>query len=186
MLLKPYQKKIKGDSANVLIPNTNIISKTDTKYIDNWITILETYITRVINYDNIEKELLEIKVKKEVLEKITNPALGVEKLYFRELHFFLDYYNDLLTRDFQIIKNIFYSKYWKIGIAYSKYEDKQLQYSLYPISYFNNDIQIKEIDQSKMNAQMNFLNSVGHYTDNPIKKNPLEYAYKYKRLKKNS
>lgn len=185
-VIETLSKKIKGDSVNLLIPNTNIISKTDTKYIDNWITILETYITRLINYDDIEKELLEIKVRKEVLEKITNPALGVEKPYFRELHFFLDHYNDLLNRDFQIIKNIFYSEYWKIGIAYSKYEDKHLQYSLYPISYFNNDIQIKEIDQSKVNGQMNFLNSVGHYTDNPIKNNSLEYAYKYiiKDLKK--
>ncbi len=177
-VIEILSKKIKGDSVSLAIPKTNLISKADTKYIDNWIVILETYITRVINYDNIEKELLEIKVRKEQLEKITNPALGIEKPYFREIHFFLDYYNDLLSRDFQIIKNIFYSKYWKIGIAYSKYQDKELQYSLYPISYFNNDIQIKEFDQSKVNLQMDFLNSVGHFTENPIKNNPLEYAYK--------
>lgn len=178
-LIKGLSDKIKGDSINVNIPATNIISKTDLDYITQWSEIVDVYISRLINYETIEAELLDIKARHAELQKITNPALGAKKKHFKEIHLFLDYYNDLLNREFSVIKDVFYREYWRIGVAYSDYSENSLRYSLYPISHDSNDIQIKEIDHEKALSQTVFLNYVSHYRDNPIKKRPLEYAYKY-------
>ncbi len=178
-LLEGLSKKLKGKSINVDIPKENLIAKNDTEYLDNWKIILKDYQTRIINYSQIEKELEKIRTQHDALKKISNPALGIERNEFKEIHLFLDYYDELLNKDFSIVKDIFYKEYWKFGIAYSDYSEKSLQYSLYPIMYTANDIQIKEINHIEAYSNRDFLNYVGHYKENPIKKRPLEYAYKY-------
>lgn len=184
--LKNIKNKIKGQTVNIDLPAENVITKFDSSYIPLWINILSDYKTRLIDFDRINAELENMKVANKKLKKLTNPALGIERPYFKEIHFFLDYYNNLLENDFIVIKEIFYEKCWKIGMAYSIYSDLVLSYSLFPISYTTNDIQIKEINRNEEEELKNVINYVNHNTANPIKNTPIEYAYHYiiKDLKK--
>lgn len=184
--LKKIRSKIKGKTINVDLPAENIITKFDSSYIPLWINILSDYKTRLIDFDRVSVELENMKIANKKLKKLANPALGIEKPYFKEIHFFLDYYNNLLENDFIVIKEIFYEQCWKIGMAYSIYSDLVLSYSLFPISYTTNDIQIKEINRNEEEELKNVINYVNHSTANPIKNKPIEYAYHYiiKDLKK--
>lgn len=177
--LKTITNKIKGKTVNIDLPIENIITKFDNSYIQTWINILNDYKTRIINFDVISDQLDDMKIAHKKLKKLTNPALGIDRDYFKEIHYFLDYYNNLLENDFFIIKEIFYEKCWKIGIAYSIYADLVLSYSLFPISHTTNDIQIKEINRDKEEKLKNIINYVSHNSTNPIKHQPIEYAYKY-------
>jgi hypothetical protein len=177
--LKTVADRIKGRTVNIDLPLENKISKSDNSYLLPWTDILGDYRTRLIDFESVNTQLIEMKAAHKKLLSITNPVLGIERDYFKELHFFLDYYNSLLDNDFLIIKEIFYENCWKIGIAYSVYTESSLSYSLYPISYSANDIQIKEISGSKKGRLKNVINYVNHNTNNPIKYTPEKYAYKY-------
>ncbi|QSW89589.1 DUF4365 domain-containing protein [Flavobacterium endoglycinae] len=177
--LYSIKDKIKANSVNIDIPKTNVIMKSDASYIPYWLDIINDYKTRLINFDSVSAQLDDMKSEHEKLKKLTNPALGIDRDYFKEIHFFLDYYNNLLEKDFIIIKEIFYPDCWKIGIAYSVYSDYVLSYSFYPISYTTNDIQIKEINPKATERLKDAINYIRHNKTNPIKYTPEKYAYGY-------
>jgi len=177
--LYSIKDKIKRNSVNIDIPKTNVIIKSDVSYIPYWLDIINDYKTRLINFDSVAAQLDKMKSEHEKLKKITNPALGIDRDYFKEIHFFLDYYNNLLEKDFIIIKEIFYPSCWKIGIAYSVYSDYVLSCSFYPISYKTNDIQIKEINPKASERLKDAINYISHNKTNPIKYTPEKYAYSY-------
>lgn len=178
-VLIELSENIKGETVNLDVPKSNLIAKNENEYINQWEIIVSTYLTRLIDFDELKDELELSKTKYQKLQEITNPALCIENEIFSEIHFFLDYYNNLLENEFSIIKDIYYREYWKIGLAYSTYEDTRLSYSLYPIKYNYNDIQIKVLEEKEALKSRDFINYVGHNVENPIKIKPLEYAFKY-------
>lgn len=177
--LAVISKRIKGHTVNVDIPFENIIEKNQNLYITFWEEILAEYKTRHINYDSVKEELDTVRASEKKLKMIANPALGIERDCFREIHYFLDYYNHLLENDFEIIKEIFFKDCWKIGLAYSAYSDYHLSYSLFSILYNANDIQIKEIQQNHSYQLENALNYRSHNAANPIRHSPEQYAYEH-------
>lgn len=178
-VLQDIAGKIKGRTISINIPLDNMISRGQDNYLSSWISIIDDYKTRLINYDNIKTELEKISMVHSAMKKLSNPAIGLDKEEFKEIHLFLDYYNRFLDHDFSIIKEIFYKNYWKIGVAYSRYEKKGLAYSLFPISYSTNDVQIKHIADDEVKSLKNLLNRVSNFTTNPIKYQPKELAYMY-------
>lgn len=171
--------RIKGKTVSVSIPLENVISREQDGYLGSWVSIIDDYKTRLINYEGIKTKLEEITTVHAAMKKLSNRAVGLDKSEFKEIHMFLDYYNRFLDHDFSIIKEIFYKDYWKIGVAYSRYEEKCLAYSLYPISYSTNDVQIKHIANDEARFLKNLLNRVSNHTTNPIKYQPKMLAYQY-------
>lgn len=178
-ILITLSKQIKGESINVDIPSNNIITKTEKQYIKEWSDIINSRLTRLIDYDSIKEELIESHAEYLKLKGLLNPALGIESENFKEIHLFLDHYNYLLDSDFNVIKEIFYPDSWKMGLAYSKFNDSSICYSVYPISYTQNDIQIKELDLYKEFSERKIKTYKQCFIENPIKNKPVEQAYSH-------
>jgi hypothetical protein len=166
-------KSISGSDQETKVisfPVDNVLDGKDTKYIAEWKDIAETYQTRIRSYG----ELADLYDR---LSKRLNPALGIDKKVFRDIHVFLDEINMLLDENFSIVKRIFYPTAWKVGLAYYGYEDNSLSYTLYPISFTRNDVQIKEgNDLLRKELWTAGLGITGHNVENPIKLRPREYA----------
>lgn len=163
--IKKNQKKI-----TIHFPIENRIDKADTKYIENWKVICQNQIEKLKNYDNLER-------KYALLKEHSNQILDVSRNEFREIHTFLDNINQVLEAKFPIVKRIYFSNAWKIGIAYFEYTDNRVNYSLYPIPFDKNDVQIKVIDDNlreKLKAE--HLDFTGHFRENPIKIRPQTYT----------
>ncbi len=169
---------IKGKTVSIEFDPKQIISSDKKDYIEQWRSIHEKYLEKLLNYERVEKELIEANFRNSELSKITSVALGEEDPNYREIHIYLDYLNGLLDKEFAIVKDVLYRNFWKIGLAIGTYEDKNVSYILYPIYYSTNDVQIKRITKENENLiQLNALNYIGHNNDNPIRHRPLQYAY---------
>lgn len=167
---------IKGETVNIDIPNKNVVSLDNNGYISDWMKIAQSYKERIVNYPNLKNEIAKVKSDNEVLRKITHDVTEQKSEINKEVQIFLDMYNELLDKDFAFIKSIFFPDCWKFGFAYQKYEDKQVDYSLYPINFGYNDKAIKAIDyNSDYFRQLNYR--CRHFTDNPIKHEPKKTAY---------
>lgn len=148
----------------------HLISKSRKEYIEHWAAIVDKNRQRLTGYDAKEKELADIL-------KSTNRIVGKHDERFIQLHTFVDELNNLLDHDFPTIKKFFYPSAWKIGIAYEKYEENELAYSLYPIHISQNDVQIKEIDDALVKAiRSHGLRFRAMMTKNPVMARPKEYA----------
>lgn len=170
-VLSELAKKIKKKSVSVAIPKENIITKTNKNYIKSWQTIVEYYKHRQVDYDVKEKALEETKRKLETLEKHADPSVGTERQEYKEIHQFLDHYNNLLDKEFKIVKEVFYNDYWKIGMAYSHYSKNTAEFILYPISFYRNDTQIKRLQHRNESLQIKEAQrSIGYYSENPIRR----------------
>ena len=154
----------------ISFPVDNVLDGKNTRYISEWKDIAEIYQTRIQSYG----ELVDLYDK---LSKRSNPALGIDKEAFRDIHFFLDEINTLLDGNFSIVKRVFYPTAWKVGLAYYEYEDNSISYTLYPIPFSRNDVQIKEgNDLLRKELWTAGLGITGHKVENPIKLRPREYA----------
>jgi len=154
----------------ITFPIENVIDGKNKGYIKKWKKIHEGYARAIREYPNVKSELLELLKK-------SNPALGVNRQGFRNIHLFLDRINTLLDGEFLVVKRVLYPNTWKLGLAYSRYEDNSVSYSLYPISFETNDVQIKEADSAlweKLWKQG--IGIRGHNLENPIKVRPRKYA----------
>ncbi|MDK2899480.1 MAG: hypothetical protein PWQ10_667 [Patescibacteria group bacterium] len=148
----------------------HLISKSRKEYIRHWTALVDKNRQRLTGYDAKEKELADIL-------KNTNRIVGKRDEKFIQLHAFVDRLNNLLDHDFPTIKKFFYPSAWKIGIAYEKFKENELAYSLYPIHISQNDVQIKEIDNELVNAiRGQGLGFTVMSTKNPIISQPVEYA----------
>lgn len=154
----------------ISFPNKNIIDGEDTQYIEEWKNLVNNYKIRIQEYDKLKDSYI-------MLSKNANPALGIAKAEFQSVHIFLDEINRLLDGKFSLIKKRFYPNAWKIGLAYYKYQDNSVSYTLYPIPLDKNDVQIKEVDK-KLHEQLERegLGFTAHFVENPIKLRPKEYA----------
>lgn len=154
----------------ISFPADNILDGKDTKYITEWKNIAESYQMKIQEYSKLEGAYVK-------LSESSNPALGIDRKDFRDIHIFLDEINKLLDVKFPIVKKIFYPNTWKVGLAYYKYEDSNISYTLYPIRFSKNDVQIKEVDALLRKQLKNTgLGFTGHHIENPIKLRPKEYA----------
>jgi uncharacterized protein YqgQ len=124
------------------------------------------------NHDFLQKSTL----LSQLAEK-SNPALGLVKNEFQNIHLFLDELNKLLNNEFVIVKKRYYPDAWSIGMAYYKYEGCRVTYTLYPIPLNKNDVQIKEVNE-ELHRQLEEegLGFTARYTENPINIRPKEYA----------
>lgn len=142
--------KIKGKSINVNIPKKNIVSRKSSEYLAKWHEITQDYQSRVVNYDSLKEAMQKISAEYNALKKLTNPALGNKSENIKEIQFFLDTYNSLLDKEFSVIKFIYFRDCWKFGFAYEKYEKNYVTYSLYPIEFGVNDVQIKIVNNENL------------------------------------
>jgi len=157
-------------SKTVHFPKGNIIDRQNTEYILLWKSIIESHKMKLKGYD-------ELKKLSDILAEKSNPALGLVKNEFQNIHLFLDELNKLLNNEFLIVKKRYYSDAWRIGMAYYKYEGSRVSYTLYPIPLNKNDVQIKEVNEElHRQLEVKGLGFTAHYTENPMEIRPKEYA----------
>jgi len=144
--------------------------KTKIDYVETWEKIIR---------DNQQKfqQYNELKKSYELILRSSNRAIGKTDKNFSKIHLFLDELNKGLDHQFLIVKDTFYPRTWKIGIAYYEYEETKVTYTPFPIPIDQNDVQIKEVDNTlrdKLKQQGHGF--TGHFAENPIEIRPREYA----------
>jgi hypothetical protein len=155
-------------------PEENSIRESDSDYLDEWGRITETTRKRVEDYDEYQE-----------LKELVDPALGERRPEFKEIHAFLDSYNNLIDSKFPILKETLYTNLWKFGYVNLRYENDRLSYALYPIELDENIPQIREVEEGGAGyddtwdilEEFNAIRGVSH-PHNPIHDNKSEkYAY---------
>jgi len=144
--------------------------KNEKSYLDAWTAIIENNRRRQNGYDELSEAY-------EKLRQNANELIGAEDESFRNIHLFLDELNKNYDSNFPTAKKFFYSNVWKLGIAYERYESSSVMYTIFPIKWDKNDIQIKRIDKVFVQqAHKTRLGFTGHFHENPIETRPVEYA----------
>lgn len=149
-------------SKQIQLNNNKFISKDNRDYIQDWERIL------IINKDKY-RDFIENKKFYDSIKQNVNILTGDSKPFFPQIHAFLDELNFYLDNKLEKIKEIFFKNAWKIGIAYNEFTDISLGFSLYPINYDKNDIQIMEVDKTYY-KQLNLKNYTTWFygKENPI------------------
>lgn len=153
----------------VKFPLTQLIDGKDTRYITHWLGIVQDYQRKLREHDLIKEALAK-------LSKRANPALGITRSDFREMHEFLDEINSMLDGPFSLVKRRIYPGAWKVGLAYEDYAASSIGYTLYPILSYENDVQIKQVDQSLKQELVSLHGFTQHFKENPIKFRPKQHA----------
>jgi hypothetical protein len=155
---------------DIIFELNNIIDGTHVDYINKWTEIAKINKSKLIDYDKQKKLILH-------LSKYTNRAIGISDVKFKEIHNFLDIYNNLLENEFELVRNTFYPELWKLGIAYHTYLETELSYAIYPINVNKNDVQIKELNRDEfLELRDGDLGISVYYKENPIKVDPNKFA----------
>lgn len=118
-------------------------------------------------YDPLIEEMKNLPEKYRLLLENSDPLLRLERNEFKNIHRFLDRLNTYLDTDFSIVKDLYYDSCWKLGIAYNNYSEGSITYLLYPINYFKNDLQIREISDKLKNELRGYVET-GIGPTNPI------------------
>lgn len=179
---------IKKDSNSLSIPldENNYLSKDDNKTSIKLIEQLTNIVTnmniKLDNYEIIEKRLIDAEKLNAEIDKYSDVLIGKSDEIYKDIHIFLDYYNNLLDRDFKAIKEYLYPHCWKVGIGIYNFTNKTLGYVLYPISFDSNDVQIKKInkdyrDMEQLWREYNAIKMRSHFAENDILTRPEQYAY---------
>jgi|GEM_PF-6446386 len=152
--------------------DNGIITIDDENYVGPWQSISRKRIESVNDHKKLKKLLHE-------LEKHSEPTLGEYSPDFGRIHIFLDELNEKLGY-FDIIKHkLYFTDTWKLGLAYDVFTNTQLGYTLYPIPFNKNDVQIKKIIINKDSSTelRQFGNRImHHFKENPIKNDPKNYV----------
>ena len=144
--------------------------KNKTDYVEAWEKIIKDNQQKFKHYN-------ELKTSYELILSSSNRAIGKTDKNFSKIHLFLDELNNKLDHQFQIVKDIFYPRTWKIGLAYYDYEGTTVSYTPFPIPIDQNDVQIKEVDNTlRDKLKQQGLGFTGHFAENPIEVRPREYA----------
>jgi hypothetical protein len=125
--------------------------------------------------DPQREEIKNLPEKYRILLENSDPLLRLERKEFKNIHRFLDRLNTYLDTDFSIVKDLYYDSCWKLGIAYNNYSEGSITYLLYPINYFKNDLQIREISDKLKNELRGYVET-GIGPTNPIHFQPENYA----------
>lgn len=137
--------------------------------------VLEDIYEKLRFYDSRIEEMNNLQEKYRILLENSDTLFRLERREFKNVHRFLDQLNMYLDTDFSIVKDLYYDSCWKLGIAYNSYSEGQITYLLYPINYFKNDLQIREIsDKLKDELRDYVITSTG--PTNPIRFQPENYA----------
>jgi len=147
---------------------SRVIDGKDTRYAQAWLQIVQSRRMKQRGYDELAAAYAE-------LSKKTGPALGVSRPYFHTIHEFLEEMNALLEGPFSLVERRFYPNAWKVGFAFSRYASDSVGYTLYPIRYDQNDVQIKEIDDDLV-KEFTRLHGFTEYCPNPIARNAKQHA----------
>ena len=143
------------------------IQRGENDYLQAWESIIKKNRDRIENFEEYEQ-----------LKRNSNPAIGVEKPEFENIHKFLDKFHKLLETDFEVISRNLYSSVWKFGFGSIDYSANHVEYTLYPIYISENDAQIRKIDDSWSAAHdLGSSRRIGVNKDNPIERVPEKYAY---------
>lgn len=168
--IKNINFKNNKHTKTITFDENTFFDKETKSYIQEWEKIIKQNQFRFKNYDKLNKAY-------SIILKNINKATGQTNKNYINIHLFLDELNSLLNNTFYTIKNIFYPRTWKVGIATYEYTSENMSYTLYPITIDKNDIQIKEVDKNLYDKiQKEWLGFVGHFTENPIEERPKEYA----------
>lgn len=144
--------------------------KSQTGYIKEWSQIIEKNKIRLKEYD-------EVKDAYDKLRKNSNEIVGVVDKKFIKIHLFLDELNKKYDLEFPTAKSFFYPKTWKLGLAYENYGSTKIGYTIFPIPWDKNDVQIKKVDpQLAEQVREGGLGFTGHFKENPIEDRPVDYA----------
>jgi|GEM_PF-2538510 len=175
-LLNNLSIKEGSGSKTIKVPKENIIRKSNSDYLGAWKKIIENYHIKIYSYNPLLEEYTKLNKLHEILKQ-ENSLVGIERPEFKNIHEFLDSYNLFLDGDFSTIKKIYYNSCWKLGIAYRGYSENQITYILYPIDYFKNDLQIREISDELMN-KLQYYTVTNFHSENPIHFQPKDHATK--------
>jgi hypothetical protein len=174
----PKDANLKSGQQTITIPFplTQLIDGKNVGYIAEWLKISREIQKKVREYSNLEYSNSKLAPAYARLSKIVNAAGGVTKAEFREIHTFLDSLNSFLDGPFSLVKRRFYPNAWKVGFAYHDYDDSSVSYTIYPISFELNDVQIKEIDTSLRDELVALNGMTAISNENPIKSRSWEHA----------
>nr|WP_294921840.1 hypothetical protein [uncultured Flavobacterium sp.] len=169
--------RLKGESIVVNFPILNVISRTDKSYVDRWTEILNTYIQKKFDYENLLERYKELEILQKTIGKMEKPFHSISSDDLHCLNLFIDTLNNNLDNAFSSIKEILYHGYWKLSIVYSKFENTKLSYAIVPIKYGDNNLLIKETKSLTAKYSSDVVKLITNYNfENPIKNNPIESA----------
>ncbi|MEI2272576.1 DUF4365 domain-containing protein [Sphingobacterium sp. ML3W] len=169
--------KIKGDTVSLKFPLTQVISLKARKYIKEWKLIVAEHLRRLVYFPLLETKHKALQEKYDYLKSFPKPVHNLPPQDFSQLQSFIDTYNNLVMDKFPILKELYYAEFWKIGIGYSSFLDKSINYLLYPIRYGENDLLIREISEEEILSTPKAISWHNQYVENPIKDNPIRYAW---------
>ena len=170
ILLKEIVYRNNKKTKTIALDEAQYLSESEKGYIDDWTLVVENNKLRIQGYD-------DLKYAYEKLRENANELVGVEDEKHTHIHQFLDELNRSYDHNFPTTKKFFYSDTWKLGMAYEEYETNSLMYTLYPITWSKNDVQIKKIDAKfAKESQGRGLGFTGHFAENPIAERPVEHA----------
>jgi hypothetical protein len=125
--------------------------------------------------DSAREEIKNLQEKYIILLENSDPLFRLEREEFKNIHKFLDNLNIYLDGYFPIIKDLYYNSCWKLGIAYGYYSETKIRYILYPISYYKNELQIKQLSD-KLKDELQDYAETSIHPINPIHFQPEEFA----------
>ena len=163
-----------GGKKTIALSRNQFIKTGSTEFIDAWADILDGYARKFKQVEEVEKVF-------KTLNGITTPSSELPEESLANIHIFLDSLNSLMEEETPPVKGVYFPGIWKIGLAYSKYTDSELEYVLYPIPYTRNDIQVKKLDKGLFDQIRKGIPGsilIGHSRENPIEDDPKVYAKK--------
>lgn len=189
LVCNTYLTKMKASQKTIMVSfdETYYIQDNYTEHcVEKFINIINSQTLKLDDYECKSKKVEQLESEIRELNRHSNISIGKNSQKYKEIHVFLDFYNNLLDNDFYALKDAIYPNYWKIGVAIHNYQDKSLSLSFYPISYELNDVQIKEFEH-KYDIQQSHIEDINSYAFrrisransriNPIKLHPQQYAY---------
>jgi hypothetical protein len=108
-------------------------------YITKWKIIAENYLEKIKPLNDLE--LLQLDENMCPPKNLSQDAI----LYFQR---YIDKINNLLEHDYFIVKQIYFNKYWKLGVAVFEF-GKDVSFGIYGIPHGKSDLLVSEIMNKK-------------------------------------
>ncbi|TGN13315.1 DUF4365 domain-containing protein [Leptospira bandrabouensis] len=126
-------------SYKFIITDEDLIQE-NKNYIFDWITILNDYQQRILNYKSIESMI--------VFNEFTTPPINTNKEQIEFYQLFVDQLNNGIERTFPFLKKYKFTDVWKLGVAIQKYNNGT-SFGIFAIPNGKTDLLIKEINTKK-------------------------------------
>lgn len=148
------------------------------KIISQWLQMVAVNIEL---FDRIPILMTENEELRQKLLTYNNSSFSIDSSEVSRVQLFIDNLNYLYDNDFRYIKQLFYPKIWKQGVAIFEYSDTELSYAIYSIKYGENSLLLKELTLSEMRNFKDY--SSRNCAENEIKLHPAKLAIKLIKLK---